>query len=101
MQALQEKDIFHGGITSLGKVLHNIGFRFKKDNPRRGLMELPNIALARVRFLQDYVKNLKSENGLACVFLDETWIFENGTTCSSWQDTDVKSVRKIKPEGTR
>lgn len=83
------------------KILRNIGFRFKKDDPRRGLMELPNIVFARVRFLQEYVRNLKSESGLNCVFLDETWVFENGTVCSSWQDSDVRTVRKIKPEGKR
>jgi hypothetical protein len=30
----------------LGKVLKGIGFRFRKDDPRRGLIELPRIALS-------------------------------------------------------
>lgn len=101
LQVLKEKDIFHGSISSLRVILHKIGFRYKKDDPRRGLMELPNIALARIRFLREYVRNLKSENSRQCVFLDETWVFENGTTCRSWQDDNVKSVRKTKPEGRR
>ncbi|KAF2902615.1 hypothetical protein ILUMI_03572 [Ignelater luminosus] len=67
----------------------------------RGLMELPNITLARVRFLQEYVTHLRSESGRQCIVLEETWIFENGTVCKSWQDDNAKSVRKIKPEGRR
>lgn len=101
LQLLRERDIFHGSITSLNVILKNIGFKYKKDDPRRGLMELPNIALARIHFLQEYVKNLQSESGRQCVFLDETWVFENGTTCRSWQDNDIQSVRKVKPEGRR
>lgn len=101
LEVLKEKGIFFGGISSLGKILQNIGFRFKKDDRRRGLMELPNIALTRIRFLREYVRNLQSQSGLQCVYLDETWVFENGTMCRSWQDASVKSVRRIKPEGSR
>jgi hypothetical protein len=33
--------------------------------------------------------------------MDETWIFQDGTISKSWQDNNVKSVRKTKVEGKR
>lgn len=101
IQILKERDIFKGGITSLGKVLKDIGFRFKKDDPRRGLMELDHIALRRVEFLKKYVTNLRQNIPSEFVFLDETWIYENGTVCRSWQDNSKNSVKKIKTDGKR
>ncbi|KAF2898566.1 hypothetical protein ILUMI_07611 [Ignelater luminosus] len=32
LQALREKDIFHGSLSSLQKIMHNIGFHYMKDN---------------------------------------------------------------------
>lgn len=97
---LKERDIFNGCLTSLWKVLKNIGFKYSKDNPRRGLMELPHIAMKRLRFLHDYVK-LKNESLRQFVFLDETWIFKDGTVGRSWQDSSTKSVKKTKVGGSR
>ena len=51
------------------------------------LCELSNIVSKRWQFLRDYLKNKKSELSRQVVFLDETWVFANGTsTKSSWQD---------------
>lgn len=98
---MKERNIFHGAITTLGKILKDIGFRWQKDDPRRGLMELPNVALKRVEFLQKYTKNLKSTNPSQFVYLDETWIFQNGTVGRSWQDNSAKSVKSVKGDGKR
>ena len=38
------------------------------------------------------MNNLQSKSPLECVYLDETWIFENGTVTRSWQDDSYKSV---------
>jgi hypothetical protein len=46
LRVLKAKHLFQGGASSLGKVLKGIGFRFRKDDPRRGLIELPRIALS-------------------------------------------------------
>lgn len=80
--------------------MKNLGFKYAKDDPRRGLLELPHIALKRQSFLQNYMK--EKQSGLRqFVFLDETWIFQNGTIGRSWQDNSVKSVKKIKVDGAR
>jgi hypothetical protein len=40
-------------------------------------MELGHVAISRVQFLRSYMQNLNAQNSLQCVYLDETWIFEN------------------------
>lgn len=82
---------------SLSRLLHHIGFKYKKEDNRRALMERPNIALRRAEFLRKYKANQNSTVKRQVVFLDETWIFAKGNTKRSWQDESVKSVRK--PEG--
>lgn len=85
---------------SLSRLLKEIGFKWKKDEPRRGLMELPDIAAKRVAFLRSYVKE-KQDALYQFVFLDETWIFQNGTINRSWQDNNKRSVKTIKTDGKR
>ena len=45
---LSEKQLFEGCKTSLRSLLYEIGFRWKKDEPRRGLMELSHEAFKRI-----------------------------------------------------
>lgn len=97
---LHERNIFDGGQTSLWKILRNIGFHYNKDDPKRGLMELPHIVLKRINFLSEYIRYKKSDT-YNFVFTDETWIFQNGNVARSWQDDDVRSVRTRKVGGKR
>ncbi|KAL1516215.1 hypothetical protein ABEB36_000134 [Hypothenemus hampei] len=46
---LKDRELFLGSSTSLYRLLKEIGFNWAKDNPRRGLMELPNIAFKRTQ----------------------------------------------------
>lgn len=85
---------------SLCTLLKEIGFKWKKDNPRRGLMEVSNVALKRVDFLRSYIQE-KDAGRYKFVFLDETWIFQHGTIGRSWQDDDKRSVKTTKVDGKR
>lgn len=65
-------------------------------------MEKPDIAEKRRRFLSLYMEN--EQLGLEkkpYVFMDETWIFSNGSIRKSWQDDSIKSVKKETGEGYR
>lgn len=64
-------------------------------------MELAHVAQRRFEFLQTYKANLMSPSPRQFVFLDETWIFENGSVGRSWQDKSTKSVKKAKGDGKR
>ncbi|CAH1978972.1 unnamed protein product [Acanthoscelides obtectus] len=97
---LRDRALFDGSATSLRRLLRDLGFKWLKDNPRRGLMELPSTALKRVEFLRQY-NQAKVEALYQFVFLDETWIFQNGTIGRSWQNGNQKSVKAIKTDGKR
>lgn len=97
---LNERQLFAGCPMSLWNLLQELGFKWKKDDPRRGLMELPNVALKRLHFLKSYMQ-LKDEGLYQFVFIDETWIFQNGTIGHSWQDSSKKSVKTTKADGKR
>lgn len=94
---LKTKHLAQISRTSLHRVLPTIGFKFKKESNRRALVEKTNIAAMRGHFMRKYIENLKSPLSREVIFLDETWIYSKGSARKSWQDDDVKSVRK--PEG--
>lgn len=97
---LKDRCLFMGGKVSLWKSLRQMGFKWQKDDPRRGLMELSHIVFKRVKFLRSYL-DYKNSNMFQFVFLDETWIFQDGTISRSWQDKNVKSVKTTKVDGKR
>jgi hypothetical protein len=96
---LASKYIYEYGRSSLAGLLKNIGFSYKKDDNRRALMEKPHVRSLRKIFLKRYMDKLVNPDAKPCVYLDETWVFQNGTIRRSWQDEDVRSVRKISGEG--
>lgn len=66
-----------------------MGFKFKKADGRRVIMEKPSIAAKRATFLREYM-DLRNKHNF--VWLDETWIFHKGSMKSkSWQDIDIRS----------
>jgi len=66
-----------------------MGFKFKKADGRRVIMEKPSIAAKRATFLREY---MDLRNKYKFVWLDETWIFQKGSMKSkSWQDIDIRS----------
>lgn len=98
---MRTKEIFNGSRSSLGVIVKNLGFKWAKDESRRGLMQTPRIAHMRVEFLSKYMSYKKDGVYTSFIFLDETWIFQNGTITKSWHDKDLRSLRKIKPDGKR
>ncbi|KAI4454381.1 hypothetical protein MML48_9g00004633 [Holotrichia oblita] len=92
---LKTKEIVSLSTKFLVTLLKDIGFKFRKDDNRRALVERHYVALMRSVFLKKYVDNLVSSTPRPVVFLDETWIYSKGN--KSWQNDSVKSVRK--PEG--
>lgn len=77
--------------------MHELGFKFRKDDNRRALIERTHISSLRACFLRKYIENVNSEHRREVIFLDETWIYAKGNKTMSWQDQSTKSVRK--PEG--
>nr|XP_022912390.1 uncharacterized protein LOC111423384 [Onthophagus taurus] len=80
-----------------------MGFKFKKINSRKILMERNHVITAKVKFLMRYLQLKYSGEDINFIFLDETWIYKNGSELRRWvKDDDKRSVNiKIKSEGDR
>ncbi|XP_031348399.1 uncharacterized protein LOC116174599 [Photinus pyralis] len=48
----------------------------------------------RTKFLRQYMQEIRSSSRRPIAFMDETWIYSKGNPGKSWQDEDLKSVRK-------
>lgn len=101
-EELQNREVYRASRSSLYRLIKEIGFSYKRDDPRRSLMEKPHIRHFRFNFLKLYMANEElKEQKKPYVFLDETWVYANGSVRKSWQDHDVRSVKHDKGDGAR
>jgi transposase len=86
----------------LWKILKSMGYKHKIVNGRKILCEKRYVIVAKIKFLRRY-KELKNENLYNFVFLNETWIYQNGSAIRRWvHDRDVKSNSSVvKTKGKR
>ena len=92
MKSLHEAGLYNGKRTSLHKIVRKIGFRYKKCNKRKIIMERWDIIMQRITFLREMNKIDNFDN---VVFLDETWLNANHTVGRSWTDDTLKSSSKV------
>jgi hypothetical protein len=52
----------------------------------------------RRKFKKKYMDNFASTNPKKVV-LDETWVYANGSVRKSWQDQDIRSVKRCSGDG--
>ncbi|CAK1594607.1 unnamed protein product [Parnassius mnemosyne] len=90
--SLKEAGLFKGGKTALSKLLHEIGFEYKKTNKRKILMERFDLIIKRSEFLREARKIESWDN---VVFVDETWLNANHTVSRSWTDETKASTSKV------
>uniref|UniRef100_A0A0P4W325 Tc1-like transposase DDE domain-containing protein n=1 Tax=Scylla olivacea TaxID=85551 RepID=A0A0P4W325_SCYOL len=93
-EELREKIEFRGSHESLRKIIREIGFRYKRVDGRKFLMERSDVQAARADFLQE-MQRLK----ISCesfVYLDETWVNQNYTVPKCWVDCTASKATGIK-----
>jgi hypothetical protein len=61
---------------------------------RQQLFEQPHIAASCISFLRSYFENMNLEVPHQLVFLDETWVYANGSESKIWSDGTSQSVKK-------
>ena len=86
------KDIkFPGSIETLRRMMHRLGYRWKKtkDN-RKVLVERPNIVALRLAFYR-WKKELE-DIGYEIVYTDETWRDTAYTAKKCWQGDDTPGI---------
>lgn len=94
---------FTGGRTTLFKIMKSMGYKHKKVDGRKILCESKHVVAAKMKFLRRYLQFQNSSENVVFVYLDETWIYQNGSSIRQWlHETDLKSnPAKIKSEGKR
>lgn len=89
--AVIRKDLnFTGGRTTLWKFLKKMGFKFKKRDGRKFLVQRPEIVALRHRYLRRMKKVRSEKPNSNIIYLDETWINANHTPSKCWVDEDGK-----------
>jgi hypothetical protein len=61
---------------------------------RQQLFEQPHISPNHISFLRTYFENMNLEVPHQVVFLDETWVYANGSESKIWRDGSSQSVKK-------
>jgi transposase len=93
---------FDSSFTTLYRILKSIGYSFKKVNRRKILIERQDIINWRIRFCLKYLQLLRNPD-MKFIFLDETWVYQNGSQVRQWiLESNPKGVpTKFKGEGKR
>jgi transposase len=89
--SLNEAKLFSGKYSSLLKVLHNLGFEYKKINGRKLLLERGDIAALRNVFLQ----KINGQDLMNIVWVDETWVNANHSRSKGWTDDSLLGTMSI------
>ena len=80
--------------SSLRKLLLQNGFRFRKINTRKILMEKPDVAVARARYLREVRKIRSRQPERSIIYLDETWYCQYDIEQRAWLDGNEINGRK-------
>lgn len=90
LEILRTDISFTGGRTTLWRILRELGFKFKKQDGRKFLVEKPEIVMLRHQYLRKIRKLRASKPPCKFIYLDETWINANHTVKKCWVDKDGK-----------
>ncbi|XP_072930356.1 uncharacterized protein [Epargyreus clarus] len=101
LNILREEIDFSAKRETLRKLLHKIGFRFKKTKTnRKVLCERNDITAWRAAYLQKIRENESGEKK-PVVYLDETYIHSSHSTDKCWQGPDVEGDLEPVSKGNR
>lgn len=95
---------FNGSREHLRKILHSLGFSYKKcKTDRSALMEKPSIAAKREQYLKIIMenRNLPPELQKEIIYLDERYIHSSYKLKKCWQSVDIKGVKQNIAKGKR
>jgi len=95
-EKLIEKINYKGSVSSVRRLFHNLGFRFRKCNDgRKFLMERSDLVVKRLQFLRK-INDIKEKTPDKPIFyLDETWLNQYHTRSYIWQDSNNDGGLKV------
>lgn len=80
---------------TLRKVLHSLGFRFRKLNSRQTIMESQRIIILRNEYLTNIAEARRE--GKFIVYLDEMWYDTHDVVKKGWSHESAKCSLKVPP----
>lgn len=91
LTVIQERINFPWKVHSLRRLLHEMGFKWKRcGSNRKILIERPNIVNWRWKYLRN-IRNIRSENR-NIVYIDESWVDNNLTFGKCWQSKTIQGI---------
>ena len=84
---------FTASLSTLKRILHSMGYKYKKVNNCKIIIESPRLQSLKLKFLRRYLQ--LAEENVSFVFLDETWLNQNGSPVRRWV---LESDRRGMPE---
>lgn len=100
LPVLKEKINFTGGKWSLGKVLRQLNFRWRKSvNNRKILIEKSDIRELRLKYLRT-IQTYRSE-GRPVIYMDESYVHSTHTKPLSWSDGSEAGLKTPISKGER
>ena len=96
---LREKLKCTGSIHYSGRIYKSFGFAYRKCNEGRTfLLERRDIPAARNVFLRKMYSRLQNQDPRPSVYVDETWVNQNHSKESIWQDSTGNGGLKVSTE---
>lgn len=94
---------YTGSRSTLHKIVQSMGYSYKIVNNRKILCEQSHVITAKIKFLRKYIQYMNSSEKINFIYLDETWIYQNGSSIRKWvHDSNLKGYpSKFKGEGKR
>lgn len=87
----EDPDLPNMSKETLRRILHDIGFKYKKRGRNSMLIERNDLILWRIRYLRD-ISRYRAE-GRNIFYLDETWCNAGHSVSWAWQDTCIKDKK--------
>ena len=98
---LKVKQLFPGGRSSLQKLVQEMGFRYRKHENKRYILEQPYITEQHHSYLREMRANRLSEHPKPTIFLDETWCNSCHGHTHMWVDADSRGFKHFMGKGPR
>ncbi len=78
-----------------------MGYRYKKQDSRKFLIEKPEIVLLRHQYLRKIKKVRENKQSSKIIYLHETWINANHTVRKCWLDSNGRGFKTPLGKGQR
>jgi hypothetical protein len=81
-------------LNTFRRILHQLGYKFKKINLRAGIIQRPDIVEWRGYFIRELKRNRELPVPLEVYYIDETWAEANARTGKAWVKHKMSNIKE-------